>query len=63
MQSSMTRLRSALCSLAVALPAAAHAHPHVFADTSYVLGFDADGRLASIRTTCRYDELFTLLLI
>ncbi len=43
------------------LPAAAH--PHVFVDVDFQLFFDAQGRLAKIRTHWLYDEFYSLLVI
>lgn len=39
------------------------AHPHVFTEVGYEFVFDEAGRLAEVRTTWVYDELFSLLII
>lgn len=51
----------ALCLGLVAAPVGGH--PHIFVDTGFELVFDADGRLAAIRTAWVYDEFFTLLVV
>lgn len=44
-------------------PFAAQAHPHVFIDASHELLFDGQGRLTAVRSTWKYDEMFTLLMV
>lgn len=56
----MARLAALLAGLAL-LPGAASAHPHIFIDTGLRLGFDAQGRLASVRVIWSYDDLYSLL--
>lgn len=58
----MTR-RSLALLIALALPAPLAAHPHIFVDASHELIFDAEGRLAALRSTWAYDPLFTLLMV
>lgn len=48
--------------LGLAAPRAV-AHPHVFVDTGFELVFDAEGRLAGLRTAWVYDAFFSLLVI
>lgn len=38
-------------------------HPHIFVETGLALLHDEEGRLAAIRVTWTYDELFSLLLL
>lgn len=45
------------------LAAPAAAHPHIFIDASHELIFDAEGRLAAVRATWSYDEMFSLLMV
>ena len=57
----MSPIRAAL--LALLLPAAAAAHPHVFIDAALTLRYDAQGRLAAIEERWTYDALYSLLII
>ena len=56
-------MRRALALLAALLPLPAAAHPHVFIGTGLTLILDADNRLAAIRVTWSYDELYSLLVL
>ena len=49
--------------LAVLVPAAALAHPHVFVDATVEAVFDDQGRLTAFRIGWTYDELFSLMLV
>jgi ABC-type uncharacterized transport system substrate-binding protein len=53
----------ATAAMLCALSAPALAHPHVFVDTGLRLIFDDQGRLAAVRVTWAYDELFSLLVL
>jgi nickel/cobalt transporter (NicO) family protein len=44
---------------ALLIPAVAHAHPHVWADTAAEILFDANGQIAAIRHHWRFDEGFS----
>ena len=57
----MSLIRAAL--LALLLPAAAAAHPHVFIDAALTLRYDAQGRLAAIEERWTYDALYSLLML
>lgn len=52
-------LSAALVALALALPGAAWAFPHVEVDASVDLRFDDAGRLTAVATTWTYDEVYT----
>jgi ABC-type uncharacterized transport system substrate-binding protein len=56
-------MRRTLALLATLLPLPAAAHPHVFIGTGLTLVLDADNRLAAIRVTWSYDELYSLLVL
>ena len=57
----MPSIRLAL--LALLLPCAAAAHPHVFIDAALTLRYDAQGRLTAIEESWAYDELYSLLML
>lgn len=59
----MTRRLLPALAFAALLPAAAGAHPHIFIDAEARFGFDADGRLATVTVSWRYDAFYTLLLL
>ena len=54
--------RAAALVLASLLASPLASHPHIFVDTGLDLRFDADGRLAEVRVTWVYDELYSLLI-
>jgi len=58
-------MRRSLATIAclAALSGPLNAHPHVFIDTGLGFVFDDDGRLAAVRVTWVYDELFSLLIL
>jgi ABC-type uncharacterized transport system substrate-binding protein len=56
-------MRRALALLAALAPLPAAAHPHVFIGTGLTLVLDDRNRLAAIRVTWAYDELYSLLVI
>jgi ABC-type uncharacterized transport system substrate-binding protein len=56
-------MRRALALLASLLPLPAAAHPHVFIGTGLTLVLDDQNRLAAIRVTWSYDELYSLLVL
>jgi ABC-type uncharacterized transport system substrate-binding protein len=55
--------RAAALALAAFLPLPAAAHPHVFIGTGLTLILDADNRLAAVRISWAYDELYSLLVL
>lgn len=57
------RLRAGILALALALPGAGSAHPHVFIDSGVDFIFDGEGRVSHLRITWLYDFLSTLLLM
>ncbi len=56
-------MRRVLALLAALAPLPAAAHPHVFIGTGVTLVLDDDNRLAAIRVTWSYDELYSLLVL
>ena len=56
-------MRRALALLAALAPVPAAAHPHVFIGTGLTLVLDETNRLAAIRVTWSYDELYSLLVL
>jgi ABC-type uncharacterized transport system substrate-binding protein len=56
-------MRRALALIAALLPLPAAAHPHVFIGTGLTLVLDDRNRLAEIRVTWSYDELYSLLVL
>jgi ABC-type uncharacterized transport system substrate-binding protein len=56
-------MRHALALLAILGPVPAAAHPHVFIGTGMTLVLDEANRLAAIRVTWSYDELYSLLVL
>lgn len=48
--------------IGLAIPATAVAHPHVFVDTGFTLGFDDANRLSQIKVTWQYDDFYSLLI-
>lgn len=52
-----TRLLAAI--VAVALPSAVAAHPHVLVDAKSEVVFDAEGRMKSVRQVWRFDPAFS----
>jgi ABC-type uncharacterized transport system substrate-binding protein len=56
-------MRNALALLAALAPVPAAAHPHVFIGTGLTLVLDEANRLAAIRVTWSYDELYSLLVL
>lgn len=59
----MSRLGPTCGVLLACAAAPAAAHPHIFTEVGYEMIFDDAGRLAALRTTWIYDELFSLLII
>ncbi|MCY4178982.1 MAG: DUF1007 family protein [Litoreibacter sp.] len=53
--------RAALIPLALAAPAPALAHPHIFIDTGLEVIFDEAGRLTHVKVTWEYDAFYSLL--
>ena len=53
-------LTGTFCGLALSLPSAALAHPHVFVDATIEVIFDATGRAEALRIGWTYDALFSL---
>lgn len=49
--------------LALSLATPAQPHPHVFVDTGLEMIFDDTGKLAAVRVTWVYDELFSLVIL
>jgi ABC-type uncharacterized transport system substrate-binding protein len=56
-------MRRGLALLALLAPLPAAAHPHVFIGTGLTLVLDEANRLAAIRVTWSYDELYSLLVL
>ena len=56
-------MRRVLALLAALAPLPAAAHPHVFIGTGLTLVLDEANRLAAIRVTWSYDELYSLLVL
>jgi ABC-type uncharacterized transport system substrate-binding protein len=56
-------MRRALALIALLAPVPAAAHPHVFIGTGITLVLDESNRLAAIRVTWAYDELYSLLVL
>lgn len=49
-----------IAALAMVLPGAAGAHPHVFVETGFEVIFDQAGMIEAVRVSWRYDELTSL---
>ncbi len=58
-----TFVTRACLALALCLPGAAQAHPHVFIDTGIEVIFDDQGRATAVRITWAYDDLYSLSII
>ncbi|MEQ3669796.1 DUF1007 family protein [Pseudophaeobacter sp.] len=56
----MLLLPAVICGLVS--PALVAAHPHIFVDTGFTLGFDEDNQLVEIKVTWQYDEFYSLLI-
>lgn len=55
----MHALRAAFVAGCVWLPAAALAHPHVFAEANLEIAIDAEGNVEALRHVWRFDDLFS----
>jgi len=53
------RLRALALLAGLVLPAAASAHPHVFAEARLEIETSADGRVTELRNVWRFDEVFS----
>lgn len=49
--------------LTLAVPLAAHAHPHVFVDTGLTLILDDSRNVTAVEVTWKYDDLYSLLIM